>query len=34
VVVPGLPVRAGMLAARYVPHAIKLPVIEKVLRQK
>ena len=30
VVVPGLPMRAGMLAARYVPHAIKLPVIEQV----
>jgi short-subunit dehydrogenase len=34
VVVPGLPVRAGMLAARYVPHALKLPVIEKVMRQR
>lgn len=34
VVVPGLPMRAGMLAARYVPHAIKLPVIEKVMRQR
>ena len=33
VVVPGLPMRAGMLAWRYVPHAVKLPVIEKVLRQ-
>ncbi len=31
---PGLPIRAGMLAARYVPHALKLPVIERVLRQK
>ena len=34
VVVPGLPMRAGMLAARYVPHAIKLPVIEKAMRQR
>jgi uncharacterized protein len=34
VVVPGLPVRAGMLAARYVPHAIKLPVMERVLRRR
>jgi short-subunit dehydrogenase len=34
VVVPGLPMRAGMLAWRYVPHAVKLPVLEKVLRQR
>ncbi len=34
VVVPGLPMRAGMLAARYVPHALKLPVMERVLRQR
>jgi uncharacterized protein len=34
VVVPGLPMRAGMLAARYVPHAIKLPVIERAMRQR
>ncbi len=34
VVVPGLSMRAGMLAARYVPHAVKLPVIEKVMRQR
>ena len=26
VVVPGLPMRAAMLAARYIPHALKLPV--------
>ncbi len=34
VVVPGLPMRAAMLAARYVPHAVKLPVIERVMRRK
>jgi short-subunit dehydrogenase len=34
VVVPGLPMRAGMLAWRYVPHALKLPVLEKVMRQR
>lgn len=34
VVVPGLPIRAGMLAARYVPNALKLPVIEKMMRQR
>jgi hypothetical protein len=34
VVVPGLTMRAGMLAARYVPHAIKLPVMERVLRRR
>jgi short-subunit dehydrogenase len=34
VVVPGLSMRAGMLAARYVPHAVKLPVIEKVMRPR
>ncbi len=32
VVVPGLPMRAAMLAARYVPHALKLPVMERVMR--
>ena len=26
VVVPGLPMRAAMLASRYIPHAVKLPV--------
>jgi uncharacterized protein len=34
VVIPGLPIWAGMLAWRYVPHAVKLPVMEKVLRQR
>jgi short-subunit dehydrogenase len=32
VVIPGLPMRAAMLAARYVPHALKLPVMERVMR--
>jgi len=27
VVIPGLPVRAAMLASRYVPNALKLPTI-------
>ena len=34
VVIPGLPMRVGMLASRYVPHAFKLPLIEKVLRHQ
>jgi hypothetical protein len=34
VVVPGLQVRTAMLAARYVPHAVKLPAIEWVMRQR
>jgi uncharacterized protein len=34
VVVPGLQVRTAMLAARYVPHAIKLPAIERVMRRR
>jgi short-subunit dehydrogenase len=32
VVVPGLPFRAGMLAARYLPHAFKLPALEYLMR--
>jgi uncharacterized protein len=32
VVVPGLPMRAAMLASRYIPHALKLPVVERVMR--
>jgi short-subunit dehydrogenase len=32
VVVPGLRVRAGMEAVRYLPHAVKLPVIEWLMR--
>ncbi|MBV9466177.1 MAG: SDR family oxidoreductase [Solirubrobacterales bacterium] len=34
VVVPGLPVRAAMLASRYVPHALKLPTVAWVMRPK
>jgi short-subunit dehydrogenase len=34
VVVPGLTIRAAMMAARYVPHALKLPAIERVLRRR
>jgi short-subunit dehydrogenase len=34
VVVPGLPMRAVMLAGRYVPHAFKLPLVEKVRRPR
>jgi hypothetical protein len=34
VVVPGLQVRTAMMAARYVPHAIKLPVIERFMRRR
>jgi short-subunit dehydrogenase len=34
VVVPGLPVRTAMLAARYVPHALKLPAVERLMRPR
>lgn len=34
VVVPGLPIRAAMLASQYVPHALKLPAIEWALRRR
>jgi hypothetical protein len=34
VVVPGLPVRTAMQAARYLPHAVKLPAIEWMMRRK
>jgi short-subunit dehydrogenase len=34
VVVPGLPMRAAMLASRYIPHAVKLPVVERVMRKR
>jgi short-subunit dehydrogenase len=34
VVVPGLPMRAAMQAWRYVPHAVKLPAIEWMMRQR
>jgi len=32
VVVPGLPIRAAMLAGRYIPHMIKLPILERFMR--
>ena len=32
VVIPGLPVRTAMLAARYLPHAFKLPALEWAMR--
>jgi short-subunit dehydrogenase len=34
VVVPGLPMRTAMLAARYIPHAFKLPALERVMRPR
>jgi short-subunit dehydrogenase len=34
VVVPGLQVRAAMQAARYIPHAVKLPAMEWFMRRK
>jgi short-subunit dehydrogenase len=34
VVVPGLPFRAGMLAARYLPNAVKLPALEHLMRPR
>jgi uncharacterized protein len=34
VVVPGLPMRAAMLASRYIPHGVKLPLMERVLRAR
>jgi uncharacterized protein len=34
VVVPGLTVRAAMQAVRYLPHAIKLPAIEWIMRRR
>ncbi len=34
VVVPGLPVRAAMLASQYLPHAFKLPAIEWAMRRR
>lgn len=34
VVVPGLPVRTAMEASRYVPHAVKLPLIEWMMRRR
>lgn len=34
VVVPGLPMRAAMLASQYLPHGVKLPVIEWAMRRR
>ena len=34
VVVPGLPIRAAMLASQYLPHALKLPAIEWAMRKR
>jgi uncharacterized protein len=34
VIVPGLGMRAAMEAVRYVPHAVKLPAIEWMMRRK
>jgi hypothetical protein len=34
VVVPGRPIRAAMLASRYLPHAVKLPVLERFMRPR
>jgi short-subunit dehydrogenase len=34
VVVPGLQVRTAMMAARYLPHALKLPAIEWAMRRR
>jgi uncharacterized protein len=34
VVVPGLPMRAAMLASQYLPHKVKLPVLEWAMRRR
>jgi short-subunit dehydrogenase len=34
VVVPGIQVRTAMLAARYVPHAVKLPALGWIMRRR
>jgi len=34
VVVPGLPIRAAMLASRYIPHMVKLPALESFMRPR
>jgi hypothetical protein len=33
-VVPGLHIRAAMLATRYIPHAFKLPAIAAATRRR
>ncbi len=34
VVVPGFPVRAGFAAMRWIPHALKLPIAERIMRPR
>lgn len=34
VVVPGLPMWAAMLATRYIPHGVKLPLVERLMRRR
>jgi uncharacterized protein len=34
VIVPGLQVRTAMRAAQYIPHAITLPIMERVMRRR
>ena len=34
VVVPGLPMWAAMMATRYIPHAVKLPLVERMMRRR
>jgi len=34
VVIPGIQIRTAMLAARYLPHAVKLPAIEWAMRRR
>lgn len=34
VVVPGLQVRTAMMAAQYVPNALKLPIVERIMRRR
>jgi uncharacterized protein len=34
VVVPGLPIRTAMFATRYLPHAVKLPTVEWMMRPR
>lgn len=34
VVVPGFPMRAGFTALRWVPHALKLPIAERLMRPR
>jgi len=34
VVLPGLPMRTAMFASRYIPHALKLPALERAMRPR